>query len=107
MAIEQGNRVRHGTLLVHVVDVERPKIIHVDISREHWQLIVEVLFMLSSVVPALPPLHESLDVSQMNTVLPISVLELVGERSKFKFAAEEFEFAVRNGDCERDFGHCE
>ena len=107
MAIEQGNRARHGTLLVHVVDIECPKIVHVDISHEHWQLIVEVLFMLSPVVPVLPPPHESLDVSQRNTVFPISLLELVWERGEFKFAAKVFELAVRNGDCERGFGHRE
>ena len=106
MAIQQGHRVRHGALRVHVVNVERPKVVDVDIPREHGQLVVELLLVLAPVIPVLPPRDESLDIGEGRAVFPTSILELIWEGGKFQLPAKEIELAVRNGDSEWGFGHC-
>ena len=90
---------------MHVVYIQCPEPVDVNVSREHGQRVVERLLMRSPVVPVLPPLDESFDVGEGDAVFPPCIFELVGKVGEFEFPMEEIEFLVWNGNRERCFGH--
>ena len=100
MAEEQGNSVRHSALFVHIVDIQRPETVDVDVSREHGQLVIEFLLVLAPVVPILPSFRESFDISKRNTVFPVGVLEFVRKGGEFELPVKEIKFFVRDSDRE-------
>jgi hypothetical protein len=69
---------------MHVMNIECPEPIYVDISSVLRELGVQFSLVLSPVISVLPPVDEALNVSEWGTIGPASVFEFGREGSKGK-----------------------
>ena len=92
-------RALNVTLLVYIVDIQRPEAVNLDAPRKHRQL-VELGFVLPPVVSILPPRDEPLQICERHTILPACVVELIREADEIELLLQSGNVAVWNGDLE-------
>ena len=98
---QQRNGTIHTAALVHEVDVQRLKVIHMDISGELGERIVDFTFVSAPVVPVFPVRYEPLYITQWHSILPIHVAKLIGEPDSREFSTEVSNGIVWDGERKR------
>ena len=74
---------------MHVMNIERPKPIYVDVSSVLWELDVQFSLVFSPVISVLPPVNEALNVSKWGTVGPAGVFKFIREGGERELLVEE------------------
>ena len=80
----------HLNILLEAIDVDR--------SDELRQLGINLRFVVPPIVLFAPILRQSFHVGEGSAVVPIAVVDLVGEGGRVEFLRELFEFGVGDGD---------
>lgn len=97
MGEEQRDCTLYIALLVHEMYIQRLEPVNLYSSLEIWQL-VELSFLLSP-IEILPPIgDQSFHVSQRGAIIPLGLVQLVGECCNFKFLDKPLALFLGDGD---------